>query len=141
MALLPDISGVCSVTGTLPITSTPTSSASTNTLMSVNRAALMIPSGLRLAEQSEHAVIRDAAAVRDEHCRLQLVLDVQRQLAVGAQQLERRGDVAGVRRGRRARDLGGEVAGTDQEHPVRGDDPAVRRAAFDVPAQRTCREV
>src|SRR3954464_8704534 len=112
MALPPDINGVCSVTGTRPITSTPTSSASTNTLISVNRAALMIPSGLRLAEQGEHAVIRHAAAVRDEQRLLQLVVAVERELALGAQQLERRGDVAGVGRGRCARDLSGQVAGT-----------------------------
>jgi hypothetical protein len=41
IALAPDISGVCSVAGTLLITSKPTSTLSTNTVTAVKRSTLI----------------------------------------------------------------------------------------------------
>ena len=47
MALAPDISGVCSVAGTLLITSKPTSRLSTKTVMSANEQTVLRSSAAR----------------------------------------------------------------------------------------------
>ncbi len=80
--LVADISGVCSVAGTFPMTSMPTSSASTKMVRSVTRAVDTGASfGLR-GEQAGHALVDDPAVVRDHHAGLDLVAGVDGQRAV-----------------------------------------------------------
>src|SRR5512142_1948887 len=94
--LVADISGVCSVAGTFPMTSKPTSSAMTKMVRSVTRA---VDTGASLGgggegggggggggggvgerrfslEQAGHAGVHDRAVVRDHHAGLDLVAGI-----------------------------------------------------------------
>src|SRR5580698_7682010 len=83
MELAADISGVCSVAGTLPITSMPTSSASTKMVRSVTSVAdIGVSLGLGSCgpgvrgEQLGDGGVDDLAAVRDDDPRLDVVRGV-----------------------------------------------------------------
>src|SRR5512146_3539282 len=92
--LAADISGVCKVAGTLPMTSMPTSSASTKIVRSVTRA---VDIGVSLGfQQFRHGRVSDLAAVRDHDAGLDLVAGVDRQRAVPHHVQQQRGDVARV---------------------------------------------
>src|SRR5271154_1027322 len=120
--LVADISGVCSVAGTFPMTSMPTSSASTKMVRSVTRAVDTGASlGLR-GEQAGDALVDDLAVVRDYHAGLDFVAGVDGQRAAGGQVQEQRGDVPRVGvRGRR-RHGGGQVLRAHDRDAVTGDD-------------------
>src|SRR5580704_4123955 len=93
--LVADISGVCSVAGTLPMTSMPTSSASMKMVRSVSSAVdIGTFLGVRIGgQQGGHALVHDPAAVRDDHAGLDFVAGVDGQHAAGSHVLEQRGDV------------------------------------------------
>src|ERR1035437_1768754 len=94
--LVADISGVCRVAGTFPMTSMPTSSARMKMVRSVTRA-VDTDASLGGLEQAGHALVDDPAVVRDEHARLDLVAGVDSQRAVGGQVQEQGGEVPRVR--------------------------------------------
>src|SRR5580692_2615064 len=96
--LVADISGVCRVAGTFPMTSMPTSSARTKMVRSVTRAVDIGASlGLWLgSEQGGHALLHDPSVVRDHHAGLDLVAGIDGQRAVGGHVLQQRGDVPRV---------------------------------------------
>src|SRR5437763_1361235 len=82
--LAAEISGVCKVAGTLPITSMPTSSASTKMVRSVTRAVDMrTPSGLFRGQQLRDGRVDDLAIVGDDDASLDLVTGVDGQRAIG----------------------------------------------------------
>src|SRR6185437_3848096 len=94
MALVADISGVCSVAGTLPMTSMPTSRARMKMVRSVSSA---VDTGASVSlQQAGHALVDDPAVVRDHHACLDLVAGVDGQRAVGGQVQQQRGDVPRV---------------------------------------------
>src|SRR6516162_5289022 len=102
IALVADISGVCSVAGTFPITSMPTSSARMKMVRSVSSA---VDTGASFGwlwfgrlrpgrlEQPGHALVHDRAVVRDHHAGLDVVAGIDGQRAVGGQVQQQRGDV------------------------------------------------
>src|ERR1700761_8809286 len=132
--LVADISGVCSVAGTFPMTSKPTSSASTKMVRSVTRA---VDTGASLdsLEQARYARVHDRAAVRDHHAGLDLVAGVDGQLAVPGQVEQHRGDVPRVRGRGRGRHGGGQVLRAHDRDPVAGDHRLAWLRAGNVPAQ------
>src|ERR1700745_1633990 len=74
IALVADISGVCSVAGTFPMTSIPTRSARIKMVRSVSSAGdigafLEVRFG---REQAGHVLVHDPAVVRDHHAGLDL---------------------------------------------------------------------
>ena len=101
IALVPDISGVCSVFGTFEITANPTNAASTRIARSVTRL-FICPPHLRLAAGAASAAALAASwtispSARDAGAGDHLVVEVERQLAlVGDHQTEQRLDVARV---------------------------------------------
>src|SRR5581483_12482140 len=101
MALVADISGVCSVAGTLPMTSMPTSSARMKMVRSVSSAVDTGVSFIRSGDQRGHRRVHDLAVVRDHDAGLDLVAGVDGQRAVGGQVQQPRGDAprGGGRRG------------------------------------------
>src|SRR5258707_11956753 len=95
--LVADISGVCSVAGTFPMTSKPTSSARTKMVRSVTRAVDTGASlGFGWLEQAGHARVHDRAVVRDHHAGLDLVAAVDGQRTISGQVQQQRGDVPRV---------------------------------------------
>src|SRR5712691_2954511 len=117
--LVADISGVCSVAGTFPMTSMPTSSASTKMVRSVTRA---VDTGASWGgvwerhcwlEQAGHDVVDDPAVMRDHHAGLDLV---------PGQVQQHRGDVPRVRVRGRGGHGGGQVLGAYDRDPVTGHD-------------------
>src|SRR5690349_25167278 len=98
--LAADISGVCRVAGTLLITSKPTHRLRTKIVMSVS-SAVDIGSTSRGRGQGR---VHDAAVAGDHHPGLQVVGQVQGQLAVLDQVQHKGADVTGEhRRGRRGK--------------------------------------
>src|ERR1700735_1042474 len=98
MELAADISGVCRVAGTLPMTSMPTSSASTKMVRSVTRAVDIFGSSGSLggAQQLRHGRVDDLAVVRDDDSGLDLVARVDPQCAIGHHGQQERRDVPRV---------------------------------------------
>src|SRR5260370_29694662 len=101
--LVADISGVCSVAGTFPMTSKPTSSASTKMVRSVTRAVDTGASkggvGERrcgVGEKADHGLVHDLAVVRDHHAGRDVVAGVDGQRAVPGQVQQHHGDVPRV---------------------------------------------
>src|SRR5512140_2852925 len=93
MELVADISGVCRVAGTFPMTSMPTSSASTKMVRSVMSAVdIGVSLGLR-AEQAGDAFVHDRAVMCDHHAGLDFVAGIDGQCAVRGHVQEQRGDV------------------------------------------------
>src|SRR6266496_3883988 len=93
MELVADISGVCRVAGTFPMTSMPTSSASTKMVRSVMSAVdIAVSLGLR-AEQAGDAFVHHLAVMCDHHAGLDFVAGIDGQRAVGGHVQEQRGDV------------------------------------------------
>src|SRR6516164_5360655 len=91
--LAADIRGVCSVAGTLPMTSMPTSSASTKMVRSVTRAVdIRFSLGLGL-QQPGHGWLHDLAVVCHHDPGLDLVAEVYLQRAVGGHVQQQRRDV------------------------------------------------
>src|ERR1039458_8020056 len=92
--LVADISGVCRVAGTFPMTSMPTGSASMKMGRPVTRP---VDPGVSLGEweQAGHALVDDPAVVRDYHARLDLVAEVDGQRAVLGQVQQQRADEIG----------------------------------------------
>src|SRR6266849_2923089 len=133
--LVADISGVCSVAGTFPMTSMPTSSASTKMVRSVTRA---VDTGASLGwlEHAGHAVVDDPAVMRDHYADLDLVAGVDGQRAAGGQVQQHRGDVPRVGVRGRGGHGGGQVLRADDRDPVTGDDRLVGNRAGRVTAQR-----
>src|ERR1700685_3680614 len=82
MELAADISGVCRVAGTLPITSMPTSSGSTKMVSSVPGAVDIGLSVARGLQQGRGGLLDDLAVVGDDHTRLDLVVEIDRERAV-----------------------------------------------------------
>src|SRR5439155_18669386 len=81
IALVPDISGVCRMVGTLEITSMPTKTASTKKVNSFSSSVLMASSaGCR--QQLLRALAHDLARVRDARALRDLVLEVKVDLPV-----------------------------------------------------------
>src|ERR1700745_3057234 len=123
MALVADISGVCSVAGTFPMTSMPTSSARMKMVRSVSRA---VDTGVSLGffggEQGGHALLYDPAVVRDHHARLDLVAGIDGQRPAGGYGRQQRGDVPRVGVRGRGRHTGGQVVRPDDRDPVAGHD-------------------
>ena len=64
IALVPDISGVCSIVGTFEITSKPTNTASTKIVISLISVMPLMPSALAL-DRFADALVDDLAVVRD----------------------------------------------------------------------------
>src|SRR6201995_803532 len=126
IALVADISGVCSVAGTLPMPSMPTSSARMKMVRSVSSA---VDTGVSLnwLQQAGHALVDDCAVVCDHHARLDLVAGVDGQRTVPGQVQQYPGDVprVGLRGG--GRHGGGQIFRADDRDPVAGD----RRPAGD----------
>src|SRR5487761_1325722 len=91
--LAADISGVCRVAGTLPMTSMPTSSASTKMVRSVTRAVDIVGFLRSRVQQFRYGWVHDLAVVRDEDPGLDLVCGVDPQCALGHQVQQQRGDV------------------------------------------------
>src|ERR1700761_5685843 len=109
MELAADISGVCRVAGTLPITSMPTSNASTKMVRSVTSAVDIGPSVVPGWQQGRGGLLDDLAVVGDDHARLDLVIEVDDQRAVGDHVQQERGHVAGVGVGGGGGHAGGQV--------------------------------
>src|SRR5215207_7109586 len=86
MALVPDISGVCKVLGTLEITENPTNPESTRIARLASSWSYIYAS----------RVLCTARGACDARIRNDLVVEVRRQLAVGDQQVQQRGDVLRV---------------------------------------------
>src|ERR1700753_2755592 len=93
MEFAADISGVCRVAGTLLITSKPTHRASTKMVMSVSRAVVIGGAPFRGRGGRGQGGVHDAAGAGDHHPGLQVVGQVQGQLAVLDQVQEQGGDV------------------------------------------------
>src|SRR5271157_5449448 len=96
MALVADISGVCSVAGTFPMTSMPTSSARMKMVRSVSSAADIGDASLGerfCGQQTGHRLVHDLAVMRDHHAGLDLVAGVDGQRAVLGHVQQQRGDV------------------------------------------------
>src|SRR5580698_3686993 len=89
MELVADISGVCRVAGTFPMTSMPTSSARTKMVRSVT-------SSVDIGGLLNQSRVHDRSGKRDDHAGLDLVLEVQGQHAVGHHVQEQGGDVPRV---------------------------------------------
>src|ERR1700749_2797844 len=94
--LAADISGVCKVAGTLPMTSTPTSRASTKMVRSVTSAVDIGLSVARGPQQGRGGLLDDLAVVGDDHARLDLVAEIDRQRAVADHVQQQRRHVARV---------------------------------------------
>src|ERR1700728_4196274 len=136
MELAADISGVCRVAGTLPMTSMPTSSASTKMVRSVTSAVDIGPSLARGLQQGRGGLLDDLAAVGDDHARLDLVVEVNRERAVPDHVQQHGGHVAGVGVGGGGGHTGGQVARADDRDPIVGDDGLARLGPGHVAAQR-----
>src|SRR5579872_898998 len=102
--LVADISGVCSVAGTFPITSMPTSRASTKIVRSVTRAVdivLLCRTGrTRRTRRTQQRRDRGAdyrTPVTDQNAGLYLVRAIDRELAIGGHVQQQCGDVTRVR--------------------------------------------
>ena len=103
IALVPDISGVCSIVGTFEITSKPTNTASTKIVISVINV-MSAPNRLirlrirRCVRGFPYPVVDDLAVVRDARAGDDVVLEVEVQVALRRQELEQVGDVVGVQK-------------------------------------------
>src|SRR6202012_3523057 len=113
MELAADISGVCRVAGTLPMTSTPTSSASTKMVRSVTSAVDIGPSLARGLQQGRGGLLDDLVVVGDDHAPLDLVIEVDHQRAVPDHVQQQRRHVARVGVGGGGGHAGGEVVRAD----------------------------
>src|ERR1700758_4498985 len=118
-----DISGVCRVAGTLPMTSMPTSNASTKIVRSVTSAvdiSVSLGSCGRCVrgQQLGDGGVDDLAVVRDDDPCLDLVGGVDLQCAVADHVQQQRADVTGKRVGGSARHGGGEVLRPDDRDAV-----------------------
>src|SRR5580693_7516624 len=102
--LAADISGVCKVAGTLPMTSMPTTSASTKMVRSVTSVVdIVVSSGsLGGTQQLRHGRVHDLAVVCDDDPGLDLVGQVDDERAVGDHGQQQRGDVPSRRWTRRS---------------------------------------
>ena len=95
MALDPDIRGVCSVGGTLVISSTPRNTASAKRVTATSRSTASARCDRRdgvgvgaVAECGSHTGMHGGAAVRDEHGRDDLVIGTDVDLAAGREMLQ-----------------------------------------------------
>ncbi len=128
MELAPDISGVCRVAGTLPMTSTPMSSARTNSVMATMMSMDYSSSFFCLA-----------AAGYDQGV-VEFFVQVDAQLAVTHEVGEHVGHVAAQQVGCGGGHAAGEIRGADDGHAAFGDLRA-DGGAFDVAAKVACRAV
>src|SRR6266699_2824736 len=110
IALVPDISGVCRMVGTLEITSMPTKTASTKKVSSCSSSVLMESSAGRRRKQLLRALAHDLARVRDARALGDLVLEVKVDRSVLDQMQQQVGDVARVQLARVQRHRRGHVA-------------------------------
>src|SRR5260370_25160201 len=101
MEFAADISGVCSIDGTLLMTSKPTSRLRTKMVTSAIRAWLIgsTSGGWRGLEKFRHGWIDHFARVRDDDAGLDRVGGVDGQRALADHVRKQPADVAGVRRG------------------------------------------
>ena len=131
IALVPDISGVCSIVGTFEITSKPTNTASTKIVISVIRSPLMRATAPSIrfpdALVDDPAVVRDAAPAVISSSKSRL------ELALGRQVREQVGDVVRVQQARVVRHLARQVERAVDRHAVRARRPGRARSA------RSCR--
>ena len=116
IALVPDISGVCSIVGTFEITSKPTNTASTKIVISVIRSPLMRSTGS--LDRFPHALVDDLAVVRDAAAGGDLVLEVEVQLALRREVLEQVRDVVRVQQAGVERHLARQVERAVDRHAV-----------------------
>src|SRR6266566_3376541 len=124
MEFAADISGVCSIDGTLLMTSKPTSRLSTKIVISARSAGLIgfTSGGSCGIEKFRHSGMDHLARMGDDDTGLDLVAGVDRQLAIVDHVGEQRRDIAGISRGRGGGHGGGQVPGSDDGDAVVGDD-------------------
>src|SRR5918992_1813097 len=143
MELAADISGVCSVVGTLLMTSKPTSRLSTKMLRSVRNSALIARSPFSFAARKTSfpglplrllgGLCRsscptsgrgadDLARVGDDDAGLDRIVEIDDQPPVAHQMPEHGDDVAGVGRRGGARHRGRQIVRADHRYAAFGDD-------------------
>src|SRR5215471_9235770 len=133
--LAADISGVCSVAGTLPMTSMPTSSASTKMVRSVTRAVdIRVSLGLEL-QQLGHGWMHDLAVVCHDDPGLDLVAEVDFQRAFGGHVQQQRRDVPRIGAGGSGRHGRWQVLCPDDRDAVLGHHGFPGHRAGDVAAE------
>src|SRR6266702_2924935 len=141
--LAADISGVCSVAGTLLMTSKPTHRLSTKMMKSVRsmRGSSRSPGRWRIGRLRGPGIGRrergmhHPALVGDHDSGHELVGQVDGELAAGDQVGEQRADVARVHGRSGGRHRRGQVVGTDDRDAVVGHDRLAGNGAFDVAAE------
>src|SRR6266566_3244556 len=147
MEFAADISGVCSMDGTLLMTSKPTSRLSTKMVISAIRAWLIgSTSGVSCgvgcgAGRGRHGWVDHLASVHDDDTGLNLVGGVDGERAVADKVPEQRADVAGVRGGGGRWHRRGQVSRADDGDPVVGCDGFLWLGELHVPAQRAGPEI
>ena len=114
IALVPDISGVCSIVGTFEITSKPTNTASTKIVISLIRLMRLDRSARSLLD----ALVHDLAVVGDGSAGDDLVLEVEVEVALRRQVLEQVHDVVRVQQAGVERHLAREVQRAVDRHAV-----------------------
>src|SRR5215471_13803362 len=133
MEFASDISGVCSVAGTLLMTSKPTQRLSTKMMKSVSS---MNASSRGCDDRLGQSWVHHLGIVRDDDSGHQLILEVHREGAVGRHVQQQGADVARVHgRGRRGHG-GRQVVGPDDGDPVVRDGGFAGHRALDVTAER-----
>src|SRR5215469_7892571 len=130
-----DISGVCRVAGTLLMTSKPTHRASTKIVTSTSSAGYTGGPFCWICSRRRERRVHNLAAGSNDDPGLQLVLPVQRELAIGNQVEQQRADVARVHRGCCGRHRRGEGARADDHDAVLGHDCLARLRPRDIAAK------